>query len=312
MSLTRNKIIFASLILIFTLITPGLVGCSSSIASAPAMYPEPSVKPLGLRPWAKWNPETNAWYDPTRFEWDPVTKKYKDIPHYSSKIQIGKNTTQTPMEWIEQHQNSTDEVDIAVISHYSALIKYIEIQRKENPNYIEGPGHEVGQAEGGPLEILTVFGTAGLQKLVDKVQWENPFVVNLEFAVDKICRTKSNQIGGMDYQVDGWKKVFNDRVSGAKSQVDDIALQLLNKTADEKVILHKVQYDLGIFALPEAYELIINQGNTSLIKYLPDILPLDKMKEYNVVAGQTDDATLKQALASCKDDIEIIKTLHAD
>jgi hypothetical protein len=41
-------------------------------------------------------------------------------------------------------------------------------------------------------------------------------------------------------------------------------------------------------------------------------MPLDKMKSYNIQAGKTDDATLKQALKTCQDDIKIIQTLRAN
>lgn len=280
----------------------------------PGIYPEPSVKPTGLPSEAKWNPYTNGWYDSSSFEYDPVTNSYKDIPGpLPPQFQNAKSATQTSKEWIEQHQNSTDEIDIAIIQYLQAIGPYREKLRKEDPTRYEDHGVvTIGQEEGGPFELLTGLGIPKLQGLVDKVQWENPFVALIEIAVEDICRNVSSSIGPLDFQVTKWKQVFNEKASGTyKYKVSVIAQELSAGTVNEKTTHWRFTM-LGIFALPEVYELVINQGNTDLIKYLPDILPLDKMKEYNIKAGETNDAALKQALASSKNYIAIIKTLHAD
>jgi hypothetical protein len=279
----------------------------------PTLYPEPSTTPTGLPSSVKWDPYRNAWYDSSQVELDPVTHMYKSLPFtVPPDYTPPKVASITPEEWIVQHRNSTNEVDIAIIKYYEELTKYLEIKRLD-PDWMARSSIDIGQGEGGPLTILTDLGIPKLQRLVDYVQWENPFVWYLEAVTDRIMRRTltSGLLGHGDTQVNAWKQDFNDQASNAKSKVDGIDNDLVNNTADDKTI--KTTFSrLGIFALPEVYELVINQGNTRLIKYLPDILPLDKMKSYNIKSGETDETILKQALQSCSEEIKIIQTLHAN
>jgi hypothetical protein len=278
------------------------------------LFPEPSVKPTALPSSAKWNPYTGDWYDSSEIEPDPVTHKYRNVPRTIPPGYIPpKGASITGEEWIAQHKDSTDEIDIAMISYHQELVKVVEKRKKEDPYWMIRSNIPIGAEEGGPLTILTDLGMPKLQALLDRVQWENPFVYYLEVAINRITRRTITHggDGSWDYQVNAWKKDFNDQASSAKSQVDGIALDLAENQADAKSIEVKFAR-MGILALPEVYELVINQANTDLIKYIPDILPLDKMKAYNIQAGQTADETLKQALKSCSDDIKIIQTLHTD
>ncbi len=284
---------------------------SAIIPPTPILYPEPSSPPGFSSIW-KWNPYKNEWYDSRTDTWNPITQSYDTvIPPLPPEYLSGKYATQTIEEWLEEHRDSTDEIDIALLKFYPALLQWDEKQRREDPDYQMHPAFDYGPSVGGPLEILTSLGIPKLQKLIDKVQWENPCVKELEIAIDRTCRASIIPISQWDFEVADWKKDLNDKVANSRLKVSVIIQDIASGKADEKTA-HEKFSSLGIFALPEAYELIINKGNTSLINYLPDILPLDKMKEYNIQAGQTDDETLKNALASCKDYIEIIKTLHAD
>jgi hypothetical protein len=296
--------------------TPSAVASNSPAApaySTPApsqtLFPEPSVKPTALPTSAKWNPYESSWYDSDWVELDPVTHRYKAVPRTPPPgYTPPKVASMTKDQWIASHQDSTDNIDIALITYYKALIEYVE----KNELYItERSNWEVGQGEGGPLTILTDLGISNLQRLIDRVQWENPLVVNLEIAVCRLCRANSSNIGFTEKQVEGWRQEFATKIVIANSEVNQIALALKSGSPDEKLITYRMG-KLGILALPEVYELVINQGNTDLIKYLPDILPLDKMKTYNIQAGQMDDEMLKEALRSCSDDIKIIQTLHVD
>jgi hypothetical protein len=278
-------------------------------APTPSLFPEPSMKPSALSSSVKWNPYRGEWYDSSEVELDPTTHDYKGLPFTIPPGYIPpKVASITAEEWIAQHQESTDTVNIAIINYYRELVKYIETN---NLHLSDRSNWQVGQGEDGPLTILTDLGISRLQKLIDRVQWENPFVVNIEIAICEICRTRSSNIGGTEPQVNGWTREFDANISSAKLQIGEISQELKTTTPNEKAIQEKI-WRLGIFALPEVYELVINQGNTDLVEYLPDILPLDKVKSYNIQTGLTDDATLKQALTSCVEDIKIIQTLHTN
>jgi len=282
--------------------------------TASTLYPEPSVKPDCLPPEAKWNPYKGEWYNSNLIEIDPITHQYKKVPFTTPPGYIlPKFASITGEEWIVQHQDSTDEVDIAIIKYSKALAEDIEKQKQEDPYWMARSSIPTGSEEGGTLTILTDLGISQLQKLLDYTQWENPFVYYLEVATNHISRRTitSGGDGSGDIQVNKWRKDFNDQASGAASTVDGIVQDLTTNQVDERAIEIKFGR-LGILALPEVYELVINQGNTDLIPYLPDILPLDKMQTHNIQVGVTDEDTLKQALASCTDDIKIIQTLNAD
>jgi hypothetical protein len=339
MKLSKRILNISSFILTIVLLVIGTIGCATDLSLpqtnpagstyvvstnstitvavtpyvTPTLHPEPSVKPSGLPSYAKWNPYKGAWYDSSWVELDPVTHEYKNLPQPTpTEYLTGKVAKQTMEEWIAQHKDSTDEVDMAIIKYYRALPNYIEKLKQEDPMKFESSSAwEVGQGEGGPLSILTDLGISGLQALLDRVQWENPLVVNIEIAVSYISRSRSSKIGFWDFQVAEWKRDFNERSSGAKGEIDGIVEDLARGAADEESIRIKF-YTMGVLALPEVYNQVINQGNTGLIPYLPDILPLDKMSAYNIQAGTTDNTTLKQALADCVSDIEIIRTLHAN
>lgn len=280
----------------------------------PTLYPEPSVTPTALPSSVKWDPYRGVWYDSSQVQLDPVTHLYKGVPLTVPPDYIPpKVASITIEEWITQHQNSTDEIEIAIVKYWRALSQDIERQKVEDPNWMLHSWIPIGAEKGGPLTILTDLGIPELQRLVDRVQWENPLVYYLEAAVDRITRRTLTLGGGRggDIQTNIWKKDFNDQASGAKSRVVELAQDIANNKVDNNSIQVTIG-KLGIFALPEVYELVINQGNTDLIKYLPDILPLDKMQTYDIKSGVTDDSVLKQALLSCSDDIRIIQTLKAN
>jgi len=282
---------------------------------APTLYPEPSVKPSALPSSVKWNPYTGDWYDSAWVELDPVTHEYIAVPRTPPPGYVPpKVASITVKEWIEQHQDSTDEIDIAIIKYHQALIDYGNSLTEEERWHLglrSDWSGTVGPAE--VLAVLTDLGIPKLQGLLDRVQWENPFVVNLMIATNLISRRTitSGGDGGTDVQVAQWRQGFNDQAVSAREKVNVVARDLKSAAPDEKSI-RKTFARLGILALPEVYELVINQGNTDLIQYLPDILPPDKMEAYNIQAGVTDAETLKQALADCAEDIKIIPTLHTD
>jgi hypothetical protein len=286
---------------------------ASTPAPSHSPFPEPSVKPTALPASAKWNPHDGSWYDSAWVELDPVTHRYKAAtrtlpPGYTPP----EGASITANEWIELHKDSKDEIDIAIMKYHQELRKYIEKQKKEDPDWMARSNIPIGGEEGEPLEILTDLGIPKLQGLLDRVDWKNPFVYYVEAAIERITRrTLTPGLGGWDYQVIAWKNDFSSKSSTAKSQVNEIIYSLAENQADDRFMQIRLGR-LGILALPEVYELVINQGNTDLIKYLPDLLPLDKMKTYNIQAGQTDDATLKEALRNCAEDIKIIRALHVD
>jgi hypothetical protein len=284
---------------------------SSNLPPSPSLFLEPSVKPTALPFSAKWNPYDGSWYDSAWVELDPVTQKYKAVPRTPSPGYTPPNVAKiSQADWIANHQDSMDEIDITIIKYWQAMEKYREKKMNEDPNWMARSWFDVGQEEGGPLIILTDLGIFNVQNLIDRVQWENPFVVNLEIAICKLCRTNSINIGFTEKQVAGWRQEFTQKIIEAKPDVNQIALSLKTSSYDEQFI--KITFNkLGILALPEVYEFVVNQGNTALIKYLPDILPLDKLKTYDIQKVQMEDKTLKQALESCVDDIRIIKTLEA-
>jgi hypothetical protein len=202
-----NKILIIYLLvgIMSFLVISMLSSCSISTATitpdaAPTLHPEPSVKPTGLPSYANWNPYRGAWYDSSYVELDPGTHEYKFIPLPTpSQFLTGKVATQSMEEWIALHKNSTNEVDMAIIKYYRALPAYIDKLKQEDPYFGARSTWEVGQGEGGPLTILTDLGIPKLQTLLDRVQWENPLVVNIEIAVSYISRSRSSKIGFWDF-----------------------------------------------------------------------------------------------------------------
>jgi hypothetical protein len=174
----------------------------------PFLHPEPSVRPLSLPVAAKWNPYVGEWYDSGWVELDPITHEYIMVPHTPPPGYIPpKGASITVDKWIALQQNSTDEVDVALINYWQALAKDIEKQKLEDPFWMARSSIPTGSEVGGPLTILTDLGIFKLQELVDRVQWENPLVYYVETASDRISRRTMILGGSLDFQVAQWRKI---------------------------------------------------------------------------------------------------------
>ena len=164
----------------------------------------------------------------------------------------------------------------------------------------------------GELTILTDLGVAGLPGLLKEVDVNSPFRVALIFAIEEICKT---DIGYCDTfspeQIYNWKLSFNNKLSVAKDIVAEVVRALGNNVSVSDEEIDKQLADAGIFALPYFYDEVINNSNSSLLKYAGTILPDKKLKEFNIASGSQDLAAFRKALESSIDDINIIKILSA-
>jgi hypothetical protein len=213
----------------------------------------------------------------------------------------------SPEDWINQHKDSTDPTDIALIRYREAISAYVsahpEVQLRS----------DWGIDYSGELSILTDLGVAGLPGLLRELDdANNPFVIPLIFAIEGICKTNISFIDTFSpEQISNWKIAFNNEPNNAKNIIANVVETLKNNASVSDEEIYNQIADAGIFALPYFYNEVINNSNVSLLKYADKILPDEKLKEFNLVNGSQDSATYRKALESSIDDINIINNLVA-
>ena len=209
-------------------------------------------------------------------------------------------------DWLNLHKDSTDPTDIALMKYSKAIGEYTS----QHTEVIARSDWGVDYS--GELTILTDLGVAGLPGLLKEVDVNSPFRVALIFAIEEICKT---DIGYCDTfspeQIYNWKLSFNNKLSVAKDIVAEVVRALGNNVSVSDEEIDKQLADAGIFALPYFYDEVINNSNSSLLKYAGTILPDKKLKEFNIASGSQDLAAFRKALESSIDDINIIKILSA-
>lgn len=291
-----------------------LAGTTYIFAEGHGKYKEPANGREGLPSSVKFNPDTNEYYDSNLGEWDSNAQTYRYVEPKITPTPEGyiapKYSTATLEDWINNHKDSNDPVDVALMKYFEAMPEYY----KNHPELGLSSKWEVGGEEGGPLTIVTDLGIKGLPQLLKYVDWQNPWNLTIvaEIAIDEICRTMTPYTGTDDQIVAQWRDAFNNRISNAKSKVDDIAQKLGKDLPVNDEEINNNFAELGVFALPSVYDEVVNKSNTQLVKYLPIILPEKQLNEFNLKTGVADNDTLKKALESCKDDVEVLKTLTAN
>lgn len=103
------------ILLVFAIAT-GLVFYSVSKAKRP-YYPEPTRNPE-IPSYVIWNPDKGEYYNGLDFAWDAEKNRYvtKDMP----------KSIESPFPaWLEEHKNSTDIVDKAIIEYKNSKTKTV-------------------------------------------------------------------------------------------------------------------------------------------------------------------------------------------
>jgi hypothetical protein len=209
-------------------------------------------------------------------------------------------------DWVAQHKDSTDPVDMALIKYQQA----IETYTSQHPEVVYRSDWGVDYS--GELFILTDLGVSGLSGLLKNVEVNSPFVVPVIFAINDICKTDIASLAHFSpEEITEWKKAFNDELNKAKNIVTDVAVTLKNNpSVSEKEIDNRLA-DSGIFALPYFYDEVVNNSNISLLKFAAKVLPDEKLKEFNIESATQDPAALKKALENSTADLKIIKNLSS-
>jgi hypothetical protein len=209
------------------------------------------------------------------------------------------------IDWVNDHKNTTDFVEMALIKYHQAIESYV------NAHPEAGLRSDWGIDYNGEISILTDLGVAGLPGLLREVNANSPFRVPVIFAIEEICRTDIGNPGHFsEDEITAWNSAFDGKLSGAKNIVADIveAIKSDSSVGDEEI--NDQLCEVGIFALPYFYDEVVNNSNTSLLKYADKILPIKKLEEFNIGStDQKDYGIIHEALVSCSYDIEIIRSL---
>jgi len=274
-------------------------------AVATGKYSEPATKPAGLPASAKFNPDTNEYYDSSIVEWDSVRQRYVDTEQSPVFSAPAENIQRLSIEdWLTQHKDSTDLVDIALIKYYSA----IEVYRSAHPEV--GFRSDWGIDYTGEFKILTDPGVEGLPGLLKEVEVDSPVVVPVIFAINEICKTDFGYIGSFSgEEIILWKMAFNNKSSKAGDIVTQVVQTLRNNPSINDEAVSKQLGDVGIFGLPYFYDEIVNKANYSLITYTGLILPAAEMTKFDLQSGSNDKDKVISALKSCQTEIAMIRTL---
>ena len=274
-------------------------------AVATGKYSEPAIRPPGLPASAKFNPDTNEYYDSSIVEWDSMRQRYVDIEQSPVFSAPAENMQRLSIEdWLTQHKDSMDPVDIAVTKYYSA----IEAYRSAHPEV--GFRSDWGIDYTGEFKILTDPGVEGLPGLLKEVEVDSPVVVPVIFAINEICKTDFGYIGSFSAEeIILWKMAFNNKSSKAGDTVAKVVQALRNNPSANDETISKKLGDAGIFGLPYFYDEIVNKANYSLITYTGLILPAAEMTKFDLQSGSNDKDKVISALKSCQTEIAMIRTL---
>lgn len=295
------------LISIAVILIAAITSTTLAMASDGGKYKEPSTKPSGLPPSAKFNPEDGKYYDSDIVDWDSNSHQYVCKPQLPpANYQPKTVSTISGQEWINDHKNSVNEIDQAIIKYYYALQAYNE----KHPELIFSSRWEVGQ-DGGPLTILTDLGVGKLPELLKSVDYQNPFAVNIMIAIDEICRTLIGNTDPSKEGISAWELALKDKVNNANGILDSVVLTLKENPSNKDELINSKLTEVGIFGLPYVYDEVINKSNDALLKYADKVIPDQKLKEFNITGESKNLDSIKKALASCQDDIMVIQSLSA-
>jgi hypothetical protein len=102
-----------------------LVGISCQTAAEPTnAFAEPATPPPGLPDSARFNPDTGEYYNSSVVYWDPVRRMYLPVSQTpKTSVSHGRSATLSKDEWVAQHENSSDVVDIAIVNFYHACME---------------------------------------------------------------------------------------------------------------------------------------------------------------------------------------------
>jgi hypothetical protein len=212
----------------------------------------------------------------------------------------------SPEDWLNQHKDSNDPTDIALIKYYLAIGAY----RSAHPEI--SARSDWGIDYTGELNILTDLGVAGLPGLLKEADVNSPFVIPVIFAIDAICKTDFSFIDTFSpEQVYNWKLSFNNKLSVAKDIVAEVVQALRNNASVNDEEINNLLADAGIFALPYFYDEIVNKSNLKLIPYAGPVLPSATMAKFDLTSGSNEKDKVINALKSCQSEIDTILSLTA-
>jgi len=268
-------------------------------------YSEPQIRPSGLPTEAKFNSDKNEYYDSSSIEWDSAKQRYiaKEQPVNITAENLQETSCK---DWVNQHKDSTDPIDIALVKYSQEMEVYIS----EHPEFMFHSNYEVGD-NGGPLNILTNLGVEGLPGLLKEVDVNNPFVIPVMIAVHDICKTNIGYTLSDAAGVTAWKLSFNNKLSDARKVVMQIVQKLNNNVSINDDEINNLLATVGIFALPYFYDEVNNNSNSYLLKYSGKILPDNNLREFNIESGSQDSPVNKKVLESSTNEIKILINLVA-
>jgi hypothetical protein len=267
-------------------------------------YIEPVQRPEGLPDEAVFNPYTNEYYDSREARWDIELRRYVPLENTDAELEVYLDKfvpVYNQNDWINDHQGTTDPVELALIEYYQANSAY----RETHPETMARS--DWGIDFDGEFSIITDLGVTGLPGLLKEVN--GPFQIVAVVAIEDICKMRIGGISSFtDDEMASWKNKLNMKSDEARKVVSGINENIKegNPVDDEEI---QAQLGgVGIFALPYFYDDVIDNGNDALLKYAGMVLPEAVMEEFGIAEGSGADV-LKEALASCPDEIEIITSV---
>ena len=277
---------------------------SYSSATGAGRYEEPDEKPPGLSEWAIFNPETGHYYNSRSFYWDSERQIYVDKsqpiqedtePIHGNQISIE--------EWIEEYYDADDPMDVLLLEYREAMREYWE----QHPELGAASYWVVGQ-DGGPFSMLTDLGPAGLPTLLEHVDSEDPFVIPVMSAITHICKTYIGPAYTSEKYTTEWRNNFYTKLNSATGIITGMVQEIAAGGVEDSEIITQFT-ELGIFALPAAYEEVMEKGNTALLDYVYYVLPETTLDKYCIAEGENDADVLNEALADTLSDIEVLRSL---
>ncbi|MCX7921542.1 MAG: hypothetical protein N3B21_05935 [Clostridia bacterium] len=167
--LKRKLLISGTIVIIVACIT------ASGLFAQKLLYPEPKERRTDMPKSYKWNPEEGEYYNANEYEWDPQSGGYvdkklkaaeKDLQQKVSSGQV--ETLRDPIDvWMEQHKDSKEQFDIALINYETSFRKYS----------IEHRDEMIGRAAYDPnfdpsLKILLDLGVTHLPRMITHIEKE--------------------------------------------------------------------------------------------------------------------------------------------
>lgn len=261
------------LLAIFAVITT--IGSHNLINAKRPYYPEPERKPE-IPSHILWNSDKGEYYNGLDFAWDSDKNKYvpKDMPMNNNENGVAKNPFPT---WLEEHKNSTDIIDRAVIEYTNAPVDTKSIKLSFYNPY-DDPN----------LKIITDLGINNIPQMLKRIKYDKAISPQLMCAIQVMTHTDAGLLDASDEGSEIGLLNFISKAKNSEKIMMDAhkKLKLAKSTATKETVKNEIA-SVGIFGLPYAQE-ESKKGNKELLnifkeKYGEKFISIDTNEILNLI-----------------------------